>query len=79
MESDTCYGDFIVKSIWKLSDYLIYRVFFMKTPDNIQTNFTIKSSHYLHTVSILTIMETVWRVILLCRFMVKLIWRLSGK
>ena len=43
MESDTFYGDFVVKLTRRLSGNLIYHVFSMKTPDNIQTNFTIKS------------------------------------
>ena len=43
MESDTSYGDFMVKLIWRLSGNLIYHVCFMKTPDNLQANFTIKS------------------------------------
>ena len=30
MESDTCYGDFMVKLIWKLSGNLIYHAFSMK-------------------------------------------------
>ena len=43
MENDTPYGDFMVKLIWRLSGKLIYHVFFMKIPDNLQTNFSIKS------------------------------------
>ena len=43
MESDAFYRYFIVKFIWRLSGNLIYRVFSMKIPDNVQTNFTIKS------------------------------------
>ena len=43
MESDTFYGDFMVKLIWRLSGNLIYHVFSMKTPDNLQAYFTIKS------------------------------------
>ena len=33
----------MVKLIWRLSGNLIYYVFSMKAPDNLQTNFTIKS------------------------------------
>ena len=51
METDTFYEDFMVKLICKLSGNLIYHVFSMKTPDDLQTNFTIKSIS-LHTVSI---------------------------
>ena len=43
MESDTFYRYFIVKLIWRLSVDLIYLVFSMKTTDDLQTNFTIKS------------------------------------
>ena len=54
MESDTFYGDFMAKLIWRLSGNLIYNVFSVKIPDNFQTNFTIKSrkSITLHTTSI---------------------------
>ena len=31
MENDTFYGEFTVKSIWKLSGNLFYHVFSMKT------------------------------------------------
>ena len=44
MESDTFYGDFMAKLIWRLSRNLIHDVFSVKTPDNLQTYFTIKSS-----------------------------------
>ena len=37
------YGDFIVKLVWVLSGNLIYNIVSMKTPDNFQTNFTMKS------------------------------------
>ena len=40
MERDTFYGDFMVKLIWKLSADLIYHVFSMKIPDNLQTNYS---------------------------------------
>ena len=43
MESDTFYGDFMVKSIWRLFGNLVYHVFSMKTSDNLQNNFIIKS------------------------------------
>ena len=43
MKSDTFCGDFFVKLTWRLSDNLIYHIFSMKTKDNLQTNFTIKS------------------------------------
>ena len=45
MDSDyvTFNEDFVVKLIWRLSVELIYHVFSMKTPDNLQTNFTTKS------------------------------------
>ena len=36
MESHTIYGDFMVKLLWRLSSKLIYRVFFIKIPDNLQ-------------------------------------------
>ena len=42
MESDTFYGEFMVKLIWRLSRILSYHFFFMKTPYNLQTNFAIK-------------------------------------
>ena len=38
MESNTCFGDFMVKSVWRFSDDLIYHVFSIKIPDNLQTN-----------------------------------------
>ena len=44
MESDTFNGDFMVKSIWRLSGNLIHHIFSLKTQDNLQTNFTIKFS-----------------------------------
>ena len=40
MESDTFYGDFIVKLISTLFGNLIYH-FSMKTRDNLKTNFQI--------------------------------------
>ena len=43
MESDTFYGDFIVKLKWILSCNLIYYVFFINLPDNLHINFTIES------------------------------------
>ena len=43
MENDTFLGDCMVKSVWRLSGNLIYHVFSVKTSDNVQTNFTIKS------------------------------------
>ena len=43
MESDTFYGDFMVKLIWRLFGNLIYHVFSWKTPDNLQININIKS------------------------------------
>ena len=43
MESDTFHGDLMAKSTWRLSGNLIYHVFSMKTPNNMKTNFTIKS------------------------------------
>ena len=43
MKSDTFYGDFMVKLIWRLSGNLIYDVFSLKIPGNLHTNFTIKS------------------------------------
>ena len=44
MEVDTVYGNFMVKLIWRLSGNLIHLVFSMKSSDNLETNFTIKSS-----------------------------------
>ena len=45
MESNTSYGDFMVKLIWRLSGYLIEHVFSTEIPDNVHTNFlAIKSS-----------------------------------
>ena len=35
--------DSMVKLMWRLSGNLIYHVFSMKTPENLQTNFAIKS------------------------------------
>ena len=55
MESDTFYGDLMVKLIWTSSGNLICHVFSMKTPDNLQTNFTTESplkSVILHTFSV---------------------------
>ena len=43
MESDTFYGDFILKLAWILSGNLIFHAFSMKTPDNLPTNISIKS------------------------------------
>ena len=43
MESDTFCGDSMVNLIRKLSGNLTYHVFSMKTPNNSQTNFNIKS------------------------------------
>ena len=43
MESDTFYGDFMVKLIWMLSGNLTHFVFSMKTPDNLLANITMKS------------------------------------
>ena len=43
MDSDTFYGDFVIKLIWRLPGNLIHHAFFKKTPDNLQTNFTINS------------------------------------
>ena len=43
MESDTFYGNFTAKLKRRLSGNLIYHVFSIKTPDNLQTNFTLKS------------------------------------
>ena len=43
MESDTLYGEFVLKLIWRLSGNLIYHVFSMRILNNLQTNFTIKS------------------------------------
>ena len=42
MESDTFYGDFIVKLIWRLSGNLIHRAFSMKTTSRL-INCTIES------------------------------------
>ena len=62
MDSTTFNGDFMVR-LWRLSDNLNYHVFSMKTPDKLQTSFTIKlhkkessSPDCLHTISILTIL-----------------------
>ena len=46
MESDTFYGDFMVKLVWKLSGNLIYHVFPIKTEDelHIKRNFITCSS-----------------------------------
>ena len=50
MDSDTFYGDFMIRLIWRLSGDLIYHTFSMKIPDNIQPNFTRESvSINLHT------------------------------
>ena len=44
MERNTFNRDFILKLLWKLSCNLIFFVFSMKTPDNLQAIiFTIKS------------------------------------
>ena len=43
MESDTSYGDIMVKFIWRLSGNLICHVFCMKIRDNLQTISTVKS------------------------------------
>ena len=42
MESDTFPGDFIAELICRLSGDLIYRIFSLQYPDNVQTSFTIK-------------------------------------
>ena len=44
MGSDTFYGDFIVKLIWRLSDNLIYRGFYIENPKDFRAHFTIKFS-----------------------------------
>ena len=52
----------MVKLLWRLSGNLIYHVLSMKTPHNLQTNFTINlhkkyhSPHCLHTITFLTIL-----------------------
>ena len=43
MESGNCYEDFMVKLILRLSGNLLYHAFAMKTSDNLQTDFIIKS------------------------------------
>ena len=43
MVTDTFYGDFMVKLIWRLSGNLVYHIFSMTTSDNLQTNFTLES------------------------------------
>ena len=43
MENDTFYGNFYGKINMGLSGNLIYHVFSIKTSDNLQTNFTMKS------------------------------------
>ena len=43
MEDDTSDRDSMVKFIWTLSGNLIYDVYSMKIPDNVQINFTTKS------------------------------------
>ena len=64
MESDTLYGDYMVNLIsllmWRLNDNLVYHVFSIKIPDNLETNFTISIKWYhsqdcLHKISILLI------------------------
>ena len=64
MESDTLYGDYMVNLIcmlmWRLNDNLVYHVFSIKIPDNLETNFTISIKVYhsqdcLHKISILLI------------------------
>ena len=59
MESDTFYGDFIVKVIWRWSGYLIIHVFSIK-PQIISRliYYKISINVSLHTVSILTILVT---------------------
>ena len=42
-ESDASYGDFMAKLIWRLSGNLIYHIYPIRIPDNLHTNFTIKS------------------------------------
>ena len=42
-QDDSHQADMMVNLIRRLSGILIYHVFSMKTPDNLQTNFTIKS------------------------------------
>ena len=44
MESDTFYGDFMLKLTCILPGNLICHISSMKTPDNLRTNFAIKSS-----------------------------------
>ena len=43
MESTTCYGDHMVKLIWKLSGNLIYQVFAIKAPGKVHITFAMKS------------------------------------
>ena len=44
MSSNNFYGDFMVKSVWRLSSNLIDHVFSVRNSDNSQANFTVKSS-----------------------------------
>ena len=66
MKSDTFYGEFMVKLIWRLSGNLIYHVLSMNTTRQFQTNFTIKSLSkislfaLLHTISISTILVIIF-------------------
>ena len=43
MESDALYGDVMVELICRLSGNLIYHVFSMKAPDDVQISFTVES------------------------------------
>ena len=44
MESDTFYGDLMVKLIWRLSGVFMEKTLHVKLQDDIHINFTIKSS-----------------------------------
>ena len=43
MEIDSFYGNFMVKLVWRLCGNLIYHVFSILSPENLQTNSTKES------------------------------------
>ena len=49
MDSDTFYGEFVVKLLWRLSSNFIYHIFSMKPSDKLH-NFSIllEKTHFLH-------------------------------
>ena len=54
VESDTFYGDFVVKSVWRLSRVFTEKTWLIKLADNLHINFTIKSKKQKTSLSLLS-------------------------